>query len=88
MLSAAAPLHMPSLSPVPFLASAISVVRHLQGDDIVGGPWLQTPGTAASMGWWSKEAPAPLLGIALAVPGTTMAKGMVCMVAYLCAASA
>lgn len=85
-LSAAAPLQMHSFSLVSFLASAMSMARHLQGDDIAGGPCLQPPGTAASMGRWSKEAPVPLLGITLAVPGTTMAKGMVSLVARLCVA--
>ena len=85
MLSAAAPLQMLSFSPVLFLASAVSVARHLQGDDTASGPCLQPPGMAASMGRWSKETPAPLLGIAVAVPGTTMAKGVVSLVAHLCA---
>lgn len=86
MLSAAAPFQMLSFSLVLFLASAMSVVRHLQGDDITGGPCLQPPGMDASMERWSKDALAPLLDIAVAVPGTTMAKGMVFLLAHLCAA--
>lgn len=51
LLSAAAPFQMLSFSLVLFLASAMSVVRHLQGDDIMGGPCLQPPGMAWLPAW-------------------------------------
>lgn len=86
LLSAAAPFQILSFSLVLFLASAMSVARYLQGDNVMGGPCLQPPGKAASLERWSKEALVPLLDIAVAVPGSTMAKGMVFLLAHLCVA--
>jgi len=70
---------------VLFLCSALSVARHLQGDDTTGGPCLQSPGTDASTRRWSKDFPASLMDVAVVVPGTTMAEDMVSLVAHFCA---